>query len=175
MPYTSTQIDSYQIAIFPQTGTPAKINLYSAQSVFGVVFLRPEGEVLQKAYRDTQAGYFASCRPAPVCGVGRRRSPRSRTQRSSSAEKTSSSFTGARSRTTAESGTPRGAAPILSMTGAVPGGSARNGSRRSSCPSSAPSHGTRPGDTAQALVERASWSPCLFRPPPMPSLPLHRQ
>ena len=57
MPYISTEIDSYQVAIFPQTGTPAKINLYSSKSVFAVVFLRPEGEALPKAYMDTRNGY----------------------------------------------------------------------------------------------------------------------
>lgn len=57
MPYTSTRIDSYQVAIFAQTGTPAKINLYSGNTVFAVVFLRPDGEALQRAYTDTEGGY----------------------------------------------------------------------------------------------------------------------
>lgn len=57
MPYSSTEIDGYQLAVFPQTGTPAKINLYSGNSIFAVVFLRPEQEALQKAYLDTEGGY----------------------------------------------------------------------------------------------------------------------
>ena len=57
MSYVSTEIDTYQVAIFPQTGTPAKINLYSGSSVFAVLFLRPDGEALQKASLDTSAGY----------------------------------------------------------------------------------------------------------------------
>jgi hypothetical protein len=57
MSYVSTEIDSYQIAVFAQTGTPAKINLYSGRSVFAVAFLRPEGEALPKAHADAQEGY----------------------------------------------------------------------------------------------------------------------
>ena len=58
MSYISTEIETYQIAIFPQTGTPAKINLYSGNSVFAVLFLRPDDEELQKAHLDTQVGYL---------------------------------------------------------------------------------------------------------------------
>ena len=53
MAYTTIEIKTYQVSLFPQTGDPGKINLYDAkQANFATVFVRPDGEQLPKAYLD---------------------------------------------------------------------------------------------------------------------------
>jgi hypothetical protein len=59
MAYTSVEIDKYRVAVFPQTGTPAKIGLWnSSGDKFAVAYLRPEGEELPKAYEDVDLGWY---------------------------------------------------------------------------------------------------------------------
>jgi hypothetical protein len=59
MAYTTIEIDKYRVAVFPQTGTPAKITFWnSSGNRFAVAYLRPEGEELPEAYEDVDQGHY---------------------------------------------------------------------------------------------------------------------
>ena len=57
MAYSTTEIDKYRVALFPQDGSPAKVSLYDQPgNNFATAYIRPEGETLTKAYKDPADG-----------------------------------------------------------------------------------------------------------------------
>ena len=58
MGYTTIEIRSYRCALFAKDANSAKVSLYNDKGInFATAYIRPESEVLPKAYQDSSGRY----------------------------------------------------------------------------------------------------------------------